>query len=337
VPEPPADLLQPGWTATELSHNPLNAATGGIWRVDRGPGAGTAILKLASPAFSGGAAHWATSDEPGHWNHWRREALAYRSGLATTAYPGIRAPALLDAVDRPDGSVALWLEDVRGTLGIRATPAQLADVAHRLGRAHAPWRDRPAPHPWLSRDWLRAYTTTRPVIEPVPWDHPVAAAAWPRRLREDLRALWERRHELLAATDRLPVTLCHHDVWPMNLILAADGPVLLDWSFVGPGPVGEDASNLALDCFFDGLVDIRLLDEVVGEVAAAYSRGLGADVDEAFRLTGVTKYFWLAPRMIGQAAEAASQPRTYDTRAIGAMFEGRRPVLELLARWFRQR
>jgi hypothetical protein len=29
---------------------------------------------------------FATSDEPDHWNYWRREALAYGTGLAATVY-----------------------------------------------------------------------------------------------------------------------------------------------------------------------------------------------------------------------------------------------------------
>jgi hypothetical protein len=310
-------VIAPGWTATPLGHNPANAATGGIWRVTRGTE--SAIVKVAVPPWAG-TGHdrpdWATSDEPGHWNYWKRELLAYETGLAQTAFDGMRAPALLDVRPRPDGSVVLWLEDVTGP------PADPATVARALRTAVG----RPVPaHPWLARDWLRSYTLSRPVAEPVPWDHPVAAAAWPQRLRDDLRTLWERRHDVLAAADRLPRVLCHHDVWPMNLGTASTGPVLFDWSFVGPGAVGEDAANLALDTFLDGLVPIERLDDTVQAILTAYGH------EPAVKVAGAAKYFWLAPRMLTEVD--ASLPTNYDTRAMTDRFSGRRPVLELLVSW----
>ncbi|MFC7481034.1 hypothetical protein ACFQX7_14715 [Luedemannella flava] len=81
-----ADVLQPGWAVQPLDHNPLNAATGGIWRVRRN--ATTAILKILWPGGTvSGRADWATSDDPGHWNYWRREGLAYRTGLVPRRSP----------------------------------------------------------------------------------------------------------------------------------------------------------------------------------------------------------------------------------------------------------
>jgi hypothetical protein len=340
--EPIADLIRPGWSVEPLSHNPFNAATGGIWRVRRDED--TAILKIATPVRRGDhPPHWATSDEPGHWNYWRREVLAYRTGLAANAYEpaGIRAPVLLDSVDCADGSVALWLEDVPGRPGIECSPEQLGELGYRLGVAHTGWLGRDPAREWLSRDWLRAYTTSRPVPEPLRWDHPVVVQTWPAELRDGLRTLWERRYEVLAATDDLPQTLSHHDVWPMNLIVDHAGPVLLDWTFVGPGPIGEDAANLILDTFFDGLVGVDLLDDVVRAVCAGYQRGLAPAVDaatvrRAIMLGAAAKYFWLAPSMLaGLARRNPDRAQHYDSRDDLGMFDGRRRVLELLVSWFR--
>ncbi|WP_199513674.1 phosphotransferase [Nucisporomicrobium flavum] len=340
---PPADLVGRQWESELLAHNPLNGATGGVWRVN-GDGR-TVILKIVTPPGRDGVpAHWATSADPGHWNYWRREALAYRDGLASTAFAaaGIRAPALAEWTERPDGSIALWLEHVSGIPGTAATPTMLGDFAERLGAGHAAWLGRRHRASWLSRDWLRDYTTTRPVTAPVAWEHPTAAAAWPAGLRAGLRDLWVRRHDLLRATDELPRTLCHHDVWPTNVIIDGSGPVLLDWSFVGPGPLGEDAANLILDTFFDGLVDLALLDEVVERVTTGYLRGLAGVVDaatvrRAIRLTGAAKYFWLAPFMINRlTAPPADARRTYDVRDPIAVFTGRRRPLELVEAWYRE-
>ena len=53
---------------TPLTHNPLNGVTAGVWRQDDVVHKVLTRRREAPP-------HWAASDDPRHWNYWRREAL----------------------------------------------------------------------------------------------------------------------------------------------------------------------------------------------------------------------------------------------------------------------
>jgi hypothetical protein len=241
--------------------------------------------------------------------------------------------------------VALWLEDVAGLPGADWGVDRLADVARRLGAAQAAWAGRPLPHPWLSRRWLRQYVASKPVAEPVPWDHQRAADVWPGGVRAGLRALWERRGELLDLAESLPRTTCHLDVWPMNLI-AREGPgdevVLLDWAFAGAGAVGEDIGNLIPDSVADGLIDPGLLPGIDAAVTDGYLAGLraggwrgrDAEVRRAIAVTGAAKYCWLAPRML-QRLEDGGGAGFYDRRGATQALAGRLGMLSLVAGWGR--
>lgn len=322
-----------------LAHNTGNQATGGIWAVT-GPG-GEAVLKHLTPAGDG-RADWPASPDPRHWNYWRREEIAYTSGFAA-AYgrdSGIGAPALLAAGERPDGSVELWLEHVEGTPGTRLGVDGLAEFARRLGAAQA--RSREA-LPWHSRRFLRSYAG-RHEAGPLDWDHPAAAAHWPADLRRGLRTIWERRGDLFARTEAAPQTVCHLDVWPMNLYRRPGGEyVLLDWSFTGTGAIGEDLANLIPDTFLDGHQDVALLAETEDALTGAYLAGLAetgyndeARTRTAVAAAGAAKYCWLAPMMLRRLAEGRGvASANYDAAADAEVLERRRPVFAMLVRWAR--
>ncbi len=304
-------------SAVEQLYEPVASASIGIWRVRAGEQ--SAVLKLIAHSDAGHE-NWRSGDDPAHWYYWRREVLAYESGLLASMAGGLRAPHCDLVAERPDGSVALWLEDVAGAPGAAWPLARYKQAARHLGQTQGayltghPLLDQP----WLSRDWLRTYLLQRDgdrhlVREPQAWQHPLVAERFPDPPIDRLIAMRADQSLFLDALDELPRTLCHLDLHPANLFADGDAStVAIDWSFVGTGALGEDAGNLVPDSVFDFHVDPRDLYDLYELVARGYEAGLRdagwagspALVHLGMAATIAAKYAWIAPRF------SAPRPRT---------------------------
>jgi hypothetical protein len=340
-------------SADDLPHNQWLSS--GVWRVRTSAGR-AAVLKYTRSDRSRGEtpwdAHWTARDqEPHRWTYWRREPLAYQHHLADAyAGSGITAPACLGAhVD--DREALLLLEWAGGEPGESWPIASYGPAAEALGRAQAPFaRGRALPPvSWLSRDFLREYSSEKPVEwelldDDEAWRHPVVRETFPAGLRDGVRLVHTHRERLYRIRESLPRTLCHLDFWPKNLIRRPDGLlVLIDWSFAGLGALGEDAGNLVPDAAFDHFItaeDLPRLEQAVFEGYLSGLRAAGWNDDPRLVQLGMwssaVKYDWLAPLTLAQVRHA----RQYRYGGGGEIdpafkFRERSRVLLFNARWAR--
>ncbi len=181
----------------------------------------------------------------------------------------------------------LWIEHVTGAPATAWPPDRYPAAARHLAMAQGPYlTGRPLPDaPWLAHDWLGAWTPTlapaalASLDDPDAWAHPLIRDVLSPDVAEATRRLAEDRDRLLAATARLPATVCHHDFWPPNLLSRTgpgghEGTVALDWSWVGVDAAGLDAANLVLDANASGYLPADRLAELDHDVLDAYLDGL---------------------------------------------------------------
>ena len=236
------------------------AATEGVYRVsgtatDRGTLLEwTLVLKVIRTA----AAAWnPAAREIDHPIYWKREALAYQSGLLAGLPGGIAAPRCFAIEERADESCWLWLEEVEDSYRPRWPLAQYTHAARALGRFNGAYlAGQPLPaHRWLvpsgtMRGLLQAFAFVQDAVrDEATWQHPLLRAALPTPIADRLLRLWHDRGSLLAALDQLPQTLCHKDAFRRNMFAASDAHgqrqlVLIDWAYVGRGEIGLDAADL---------------------------------------------------------------------------------------------
>jgi Ser/Thr protein kinase RdoA (MazF antagonist) len=207
--------------------------------------------------------------------------------------PDLRAPDLRHRAERPDGTVALWLEEVPEPE--RWTPARLGAFANRLGRMQAAAAVDPPEETWLSRGFLREYLCLHAVRD---------------------------ENGVLDRLERLPHTLAHNDLHPAN-VLGEDASVVVDWAYCGLAPLGLDPGVLVADGVADSLIrpeEAAAAGDAVWEAYASGLRAAGFDQDLAtirwaFLAGTALRLSWLDP----------DQPRDEQTRdawrAAGALIE----------------
>ncbi|MGH9016587.1 MAG: phosphotransferase, partial [Acidimicrobiales bacterium] len=322
------------WRSGKI-YDPVASATAGLWRVQGGDW--SVVLKVVHHGREGHP-NWMAGADEDHWAYWKREVLAYRSGLPDALSGGLRGPHCLGIFDRPDGSVALWLEDAgRGTPATSWTLDAYGAGAHHLGRAQGALAlaDPVPDETWFSRDWLRAYLTQRDgdmhlLSDPTVWAWPLVGNHVSRQWMEPMRDMRAHQPELLEILDAVPVTVCHHDLHPANLFTVDDTTVLIDWASVGGGPLGADAAVLVADAVLDFHVAPEEFDPLFEAVRSGYARGLGeagwsGPVDAVTRAINATlgaRYAWIGPALLGAVVAERSTMN-------------RRPLAEAVDWWAR--
>lgn len=299
-----------------LRHNEYNAVTAAIDKVETADGR-TLVRKRIGRVKPGSPDHWQTSDDPDHWNYWRREADVYasdalRSSLAGT---GLEIPGA--TIEEDDDGITLWIDFVPGVAGTQFDLGDFQALARGLGRWQA---QGPLDEPWCSTGFLRSYSASKParydlLDDDAAWTRPIVADCWPGMLRDGWRRLVANRERLLGIMESLPRTRCHLDVWSGNSSRRLDGSVaLFDWSFTGDGTLGEDIGNVVPDGVFDLFWSAERIGELDEAVFAAYLDGLrlaGWDGDHREVRLGMTaacvKYAWLLPQMLEEAVDPVAK------------------------------
>lgn len=207
----------------------------------------TLVLKIIqSPAEGNG--------DPLNFRYWRREALAYQSGVLNDLPGGITAPKCFATEEKPDGAFWIWMEDVKDEIGDPWPLQQYGVVARCLGRFNGAYLvGRPLPdRPWVTRHWLRKYLEhAAPAVDRLihSMDHPLIRRCLPGISTDFIQQVWSERLDILNIIEHLPQTFCHQDAFRRNLFFRYTPDkqpevVAVDWSYSGIAAVGEELAPL---------------------------------------------------------------------------------------------
>jgi hypothetical protein len=296
-------------------HLRIHSVTGGVFRV-RGDDWSLVLKIVRHGEDDDPGALWVSGADASHRNYWKREWLAFDSGLLAQLPGKLRAPRALLTTQRGDRECWIWMEDAPGRHSHTLHLDDYTTIARALGTTQGAYA---AGHPlpemeWLSRDWLRGWLTSCGRLVALlddddAWtDERLAPLA---RLRDRTRALWQQRDRLLAISSSGPATVGHWDFWPANLFVDdEDHVVAVDWSQVGIASLGQDLDQLTLDTVWMQVRPDESLDALENAVLPAYADGLqeaGADVGlDQVRLwhaaSASVRYVWMG---CGQATIVA--------------------------------
>jgi hypothetical protein len=293
------DIALDDWTVHAIAYDATNPVSGGVYRIQ---GRATVLNETIpwSVILKIVRAPEETESKPGYWTnafvpnasmqsppmYWKREVLAYQSGLLGDLPIGLLAPRCFAVVEKSHSCYWLWLEDISTIDGDRWTLSRYQEAARHLGQfngAYLVGRALPTDL-WLASDWMRTWLWHldqeggMDQITHLLSEDPLLGHLLPVPLVERLRHLWNDREMLLSALDLLPQVYCHHDAVPANLLrrLRSDGrvdTVAVDWAFAGPGPIGEDIAPMIV-VRSPSQMTAPDPSELEPSVLAAYVRGL---------------------------------------------------------------
>ena len=294
-------------------HLRIHSVTGGVYRV-HGDGFSLVVKVIRNAADPDPQALWSGDADPAGRNYWKREWLAFDSGLLDALPGSLRAPRRLLTTEPGDDECWIWMEEVTGRPAVDWSINDFAVAARHVGQTQGKFAATPTQLPtaaWLSRRWLRGWVDAcAPLVDALRdddlSDDRLAAL---RPLRQRVLDLWQEREELLNVVESAPHTLVHCDLWGNNLFAESDATVAVDWSQVGIGAVAQDLDQMTLDTVWMPVRPDESLEVLEAAIVPAYARGLhvgGFDVDESqvrrwYAAAASAHYPWMAGMVVVRA------------------------------------
>ena len=250
-------------------------------------------------------------NDPTLWSYWKREALAYQSGVLEELPGGVVAPRCYHIQETEDGTLRLWLEDIQGVINDWSMAHdQLA--ARHLGQfngAYLAGHALPEPTSWMvpgrTHQWIELFSPDKEKL------YQFSETKLGRWLSKDsierIARLWANRQALLSVFDRLPTCFCHHDAHRRNLLLRQTDnghleTVAIDWAFIGPGKLGQEIGiTTAMNLLFL-------------EVAASRASELGETIFDSY-IDGLHDAGWQGDRQLARFGYVTSAALTIGVAA----------------------
>jgi len=261
------DLVILDWMVEPISQEILTDTTAGLFRFNgqgqsaKGKRPWRVVLKwINNPK------QW--SQQPGEASYWRREIMAFQSGLLEELPPGVRAPRCYGVMENEDGAW-VWIEYIQEATGKQWSLDYFQRTARQLGRFQGAYLcGTPLPsQPWLCQPFFGVGWAEQngwsgfmnPEFEQNAWKLPIVQGALDDKQKLRLLQLIVENLRFDLVNNRLPQVLCHNDVhrknfmWSHSPQTGEEELIGVDWAFTGPGAAGNDLGGLVGNSmyFFD--------------------------------------------------------------------------------------
>ncbi|MGE5139948.1 MAG: hypothetical protein ACM3JD_10820 [Rudaea sp.] len=253
-------------------------------------------------------------DEPTSLNYWKREALAYQSGLLDSLPAEICAPRCFGVDEQPGLQVWLWLEALTDEWPAGWSLDHYGKVAHHLGQFNGACFERSplSTRLWPAKGRLRAWVAGAEPVIPVSSGvlaHPLVARLYPDDIYKRMLQVWSEHEAWIDLIENQPQTLAHLDAFRRNLFTRRDRrgdlqTVLIDWSLVGSAALGEEIAPLVA-------ASLNFL-----EVSPGQSQALDTIVFDSY-CAGLEQAGWQGDRRLVRFVYAASAVLRYSIGVIG--------------------
>ncbi|MGV3465173.1 MAG: phosphotransferase [Heyndrickxia sp.] len=241
-----------GWQIESFCSRPLNFTTEGIYRI------------YGSVIIMGKETSWslivkiikqdhADKNHPQHHNFWKREALINQSKLLDDLPEVIHTPQCYMVEEKPNGTVWIWMEEIKKNNIELWSENEFAFVAKQLGifnGAYVMGKEIPD-YTWICRNWLKSWVNDckKYSIDPTNY-YPQLKGQY------DLDDIWnsfiylnQNREKHFYTLSTLPRVLAHQDLSKQNMFIhriqgSEKKLTFIDWQFLSISGLGEDLGKL---------------------------------------------------------------------------------------------